>query len=526
MQLSAAMTDSGAHPIDGDFDPAGLPLLRLNPWEVDWEAFRTWHEAVSGFLSPWLPHDLFALWLLPAGRPPVLVGPEALAQDNLVIPRAEPYLAEASLAEVEKRVQRAYPSVMMMPVRHGAMDVGLLLTADLRYGLYGERERNILHEVTRQIGPMMARVARRWDEVHFSPDDPGHENRDGGEPETPASRLVELFTELGQAATESATPRAYVKSLRDALAPLIPHDHIELLIPDNSGDQWYQLGEHDSGQLWSNASLIVNRSHMDPPRIFEDSDRFISHDTALDGRGPIWPVQTFNRAGGGLRSAIGIELRVLDRTTGYLFLGCHGRSFYALSDLDLLARVADLVAPRVDGFVLLWQRHVLRGQLTMLKKAPEHMGALNQLLATTGTLGEATRLFSTEARKSLSFDRMTFALRTGVGDRVRVFESGDERELPQLPEEDWAERFASEVLRGELPYALESDEAGGSSGVTVPLRSSNTILGALVVVRGSGSYGRAEAAMAQQLADIIAPYLELLRRSVVDSPLESRWQDS
>ncbi|MGH7657418.1 MAG: hypothetical protein ACREL6_04220, partial [Gemmatimonadales bacterium] len=165
------------------------------------------------------------------------------------------------------------------------------------------------------------------------------------------------------------------------------------------------------------------------------------------------------------------------------------------------------------------------GQLSMLRSAPAHVGALNQLLATTGTLGEATLLFSREARQSLSFDRMTFALNTGAGDRVRVFESGDDRGLAQLPEEDWAERLASEVLRGELPYALESDEEAGGCRVTVPLRTSNAILGALVVVRESGSYGRADAAVAQQLADIIAPYLELLRRSAVaDPPLLSPWQ--
>ena len=502
------MTDASIPRSDRDFDPDDLPILRLNPWEVDWGAFRTWHEALSGSIGPWLPHDLMGLWIMPPGRDPVLVGPEALEQDHLEVPRAAPYLPADALIALERRVRRAYPSVMTQTVRHGAMDVGLIMMADLRYGIYGEAEQNTLNDVARRIGPMMARVARRWDEVKLDDADPEME---AGErhADTPAERLVELFSEVGKAGIESSTPRDYARALGDALLPLLPHDHLEILIPDTGGEQWYRLADHDSGALWSQPALIVNRSHMDPGRIFEHGDRFISPDTALEPSGPIWPVQTLTRAGGGLRSAIGIRLHVLDRVTGYLFLGCHGRGFYSASDLDLLARVGDLVAPRVEGFVLLWQRHVLRGQLSMMRSVPGHLSTLTQVLATADELSGATLHFAREARQAMGFERLTFALHYG-DTRVRLFEAGDDRTFDQLAEEDWADRSSAGVLKGELPYAIETDSDGMSCRVIVPLRAFNQVLGALVVMRTSAPYTRADATLAQQLADVIAPYFRMV----------------
>ena len=68
------------------------------------------------------------------------------------------------------------------------------------------------------------------------------------------------------------------------------------------------------------------------------------------------------------------------------------------------------------------------------------------------------------------------------------------------------------VLSGELPSAFESGgRERAASSIVVPLRVAGRITGALVL-RGEG-LNRADAALAQQLADVLAPHLELGRRT-------------
>jgi hypothetical protein len=48
--------------------------------------------------------------------------------------------------------------------------------------------------------------------------------------------------------------------------------------------------------------------------------------------------------------------------------------------------------------------------------------------------------------------------------------------------------------------------------VIVPLRAFNQVIGALVVLRTSAPYTRADATLAQQLADVVAPYFWVVCR--------------
>ena len=76
-------------------DPASrgeplVPLLRIEQALGDPDALATWYSAISNALSIELPHDLLGLWLYPAHGGVVLIGPEALAQDDLAVPVPAP----------------------------------------------------------------------------------------------------------------------------------------------------------------------------------------------------------------------------------------------------------------------------------------------------------------------------------------------------------------------------------------------------------------------------------------------------
>src|SRR5215813_8148327 len=107
-----------------------VPILRVEEGLADRTALATWHEALSDALAADVQHDLLGLWLYPARGGPVLLGPEALAQDSLAVPLPSPQLQPHQLTSVEQIIRNAgYPSVVCLPVRFGRRDVGLMLMA-------------------------------------------------------------------------------------------------------------------------------------------------------------------------------------------------------------------------------------------------------------------------------------------------------------------------------------------------------------------------------------------------------------
>lgn len=107
-----------------------IPLLHPRTRVHDVDVLKAWYEAVADALRSELVTDLFALWLYGPEGDPILIEPEALAQDNLGVPRAEPLANQLILDDVEDRIRRAgYGSVLLRPVRHGGQDVALLLLA-------------------------------------------------------------------------------------------------------------------------------------------------------------------------------------------------------------------------------------------------------------------------------------------------------------------------------------------------------------------------------------------------------------
>jgi hypothetical protein len=124
-----------------------IPILRAGKGVPDRDDLATWHEALADAVGVELPHDLFALWLYPASGGVQLIGPEALAQDELAVPLPRPRVSDEAAERLAAVVARAYRSVMCLPIRLGPTDVGLLLVASLEPDRYDPDAREMLGHV-------------------------------------------------------------------------------------------------------------------------------------------------------------------------------------------------------------------------------------------------------------------------------------------------------------------------------------------------------------------------------------------
>jgi hypothetical protein len=293
--------DHSPSPMPGDALPGAgsgplVPLLRVDQVLGDRVAMATWHEALSDALGADLPHDLLALWLYPREGGSVLFGPEALTQDDLVVPLPTPQLQPAQLALVEEIVRDAgYASTACVPVRFGRRDVGLLLLADLREARFSQPDLALLRLVAQRLAPTFGRLARQW-------------NAAQGSSAFQLERVASLLDTVAEVSSGAATPQRLAQALSHALEPLLPHDRFELLLGEATGARYYRLGEHAGGAPWSDPSLLLDRESLDLSALADQAGRIVVADA---GRVAHWPRGYFTVA-----DPAGAELRavVVERT--------------------------------------------------------------------------------------------------------------------------------------------------------------------------------------------------------------------
>jgi hypothetical protein len=148
---------------------------------------------------------------------------------------------------------------------------------------------------------------------------------------------------------------------------------------------------------------------------------------------------------------------------------------------------------------------------------PQQLRRMSELLAERASGAATLREFAAEATALLPFYRMRFALRLGDESRVAMVVPGEERALADLPQIPVGGTSIARVLSGELPNAV----AGGAAEIDLvfPLRVAGQITGAMVLTTcGREDFGRAHLVLAQQVADLVAPHLELLRRAALLPP--------
>lgn len=124
----------------------------------------------------------------------------------------------------------------------------------------------------------------------------------------------------------------------------------------------------------------------------------------------------------------------------------------------------------------------------------------------------------------LPCDRLTLAVRLSEGDRVVLVEPGEAKHWSDLPLVPVAGTPLGRVLRGEVAELVT--ESSKVTELIVPLRVSGRTVGALVLeARGFGALSPGDVAPVQQLADLVAPYVELVRRAaMLPAPVMPGWK--
>jgi hypothetical protein len=503
-------------PVDDPLSSPGseplVPILRLEDGQADPVALGTWHQALSNTVSVEVPHDLMGIWLYPSQGGVVLLGPAELAADDLAIPLPSPHLRPEQLSLVEETVVTAgYGSATCLPIRFGKRDVALLLVADLQAGRYGPTERVLLQCVAQQVAPMLGRIGRQWAPA---------EGSSSGQQE----RIAGLLEAVAQANRDAGTPQRFLSGISQGLAPLLPHDHIELLVGDAAGEQYYRLGEHAGGSVWADPSLTISREHLDIAAIFDSRTRLLVPDTYEDGRWPRGFFTVSEPAGADVRAVLGAQFSSGEGSVAYLLVGSIGPEIYGQDDVELLGLLAGLIAPQIAGFMRS-PEPALQARLPVAEpqaaqrarlqdSSAETLLRIASLLATTSDPALVTRLIAQEGMGLLPFDKFTIALRLTEGDQVILLEPGERRTLPELPLIPVKDAAVAGVLQGRAPHAFAQAQWG--SRLIVPLRVAGRVHGVLVFSAAlPATLAESHLDRAQRLADIVAAHLELLRRAAV-----------
>jgi hypothetical protein len=502
--------------LSGDAFPAAaneplVPILRLDRGAGDADALATWHQALSNALAADVPHDLLGLWLYPQAGGVVLLGPEALAQDDLSVPLPSPQLDPGQLAILEEIIRDAgYPSTAALPIRFGRRDVGLLLVAGLEPGRYRGMELMVLRLAAQRLAPPLGRLARLWE---------GSGVGQGHGPE----RIATLLDGVAQTSAAGGTPLLFAAALSHALEPLIPHDRLELILAGPGGGRYYRLGEHLSGALWADPSLTLDSTSLDLAGLAEQQGRILLADAGRDARWPRGYFTVPDPAGAELRAVVGARSTGPTRITTYLLLGSVGPDLYDEADAELLSKVAALTAPHVALLVDQVARE-REGAPEAVSQALAPLLEIGEVLALGAEPQEATRRVSQLAGRFLPFDALHFALRLTEGDRVVLLDPGERRPLPDLASVPVAGTALGQVLSGELPHFFAL--AQGEARLIVPLRVAGRVHGALVLTAAPPAVlNRAHLEPSQRLADVIAPHLELLRRAaMLPPPFRPGWK--
>jgi GAF domain-containing protein len=457
-----------------------------------------------------VPHDLFALWVYPDAGGIALVGPAELAADALAVPEPLPRVPFDEVAVLEAVVRRAgYRSVAAQVVTHGGRDVGLMLWGALVEGLYDADRRRLLEAVAGTVASLMARAARQWSKP--VPSTATHD------PDVVGAMLGGLAEECDLA----KGPSDLVAYVSRALDPLMPHDRIELLIPGPSGERWFRLGADSGAGHDAEPDAVLRRDRLDLAHLLADSGQILERDADSGFAEILFGLGARDVPP---RSVAGMLITAADRPVGCLVLGAEAPARYGRRDIRLLAKVAALIAPKVEPLVTAWHLRILRRHLLQSGGAASQLGRLAEQLAGSSDLATTTRRFAEGVGHMLLFDQIRFTLRLADETRVVVLSPGDSRPLGELPRVPVAGTSVGLVISGAEPHLLLQSEL--HADLIVPLRVGGRTVGALTLAAGhAATLQPGDIAVAQQLADLVAPHLELHRQAAVRRAGElSEWR--
>lgn len=472
----------------------------------------TWHAAMSNVVGMELPHDLLAVWFYPAFGGASLVGPAALAEDDLQVPLPSPRISRPQLDLLEEIILDAgYGSVVCVAARTERDDIGLVLLASFAPDQYDAVGREKVRRIARRISPTLARLA------------------DPDAPETLPSAEARLLDGLGSAMEVAQTPAGFARGLSEAIDRLVPHDRLEILIPGASPEQCYRLSRHEQGALWSDASLVVPRDLWDAAILsgqVEEADGAGRTAGASSGQRPLlvddaaaapgWRGWSASGRGVPMRSTMATPLVSGGRTAGYLLVGSGLVGVYDAHDAELIGRMAPAIAARVEGLVQSHQLRVIRTQLGAANAVPNQFRRMSTILATATRVDTALQEYFAESTAILPLHRARLALGTPDPSRVIMLIPGDARAIRDIASTP-ATALVAQVLAGEVPHGVMG--GGIEVELVLPLRVTGRVIGALLLTLAAvDAVTRTHLALAQQVADMVAPWLELQAGPVRAAP--------
>jgi hypothetical protein len=476
--------------------------LTVQEGPPDASAVAAWHLALSNLIGVEVAHDLLALWLFPERGGMTLLAPLELAQDRVELGQPDPFLSQHQIYGLEERIRHAgYQSVVAVPVRSPARDLGLALFAHLEAGRYGVPQAMHLHAVVHQLLPTFESLALA--PPHFAASGTGGPLTAATAPEA-----------VARACAEGRTGAEVLRLLSGTLLGVVPHERLEIVVPGSAHGLWALLSGAPEGRRWGESTAAVSQAVAGLVAQAGDDDTLLVEDLR-EGPGLAWPSYRDLRTRQRVRSVLGIRLAAAGVEDAWLLVGGPAPGMFMEADREVLSAVAPVVALRVQGLRAQLEADVTRAQAQTVQATQARAGRLAAALAATAHWGDAVALFVKEVRESLGYAQVRFALRLG-DDRYVECEPGDLRPLTSLPQHPLDSSDLSLVLSG-----LASFLVSGASGadLAVPLRVAGRVIGALELLGGKpGSTGHPVTA-AQLLADLLAPHLELLRRAAIVSPL-------
>jgi hypothetical protein len=461
-----------------------------------------WHLALSNLVGLDVPHDLLGLWLFPDRGGVILLAPTELAQDHLAIPAPDPFLSQHHLFELEERIRHAgYRSVVAVPVRGASRDLGLVLFAALEGGRYGVAEAVQLHAIVRQLQPDFSGLAAA------PPVSVG------------AAAVAEVTPQnaAGQVAIACAEGRSGAEVLRlvsGVLQAMLPHERIEVAVPGSGHGVWALLSGIPEGRRWGESTAavsqavagLVSRGEADGSLLVED---------LREGPGLVWPSYREDRSLQRVRAVAGVRLHAAGSEDAWLFLGGPAAGMFGQADRELLLSVAPVIALRVQSLRAQLESEVTRAQAQAVSAAQARAARIAAALSGTAHWGEAVSQVVRDIRESLGYREVRFALRLGDDRFVRI-EAGEVRPISSLTAEPLDSTDLATVLSGLAAFLVHGEKG---TDLAVPLRVAGRVIGALELLGGApGATGHPVTA-AQLVADLLAPHLELVRRSALPAPV-------
>ena len=460
------------------------PVLDLSAGVPDPVAIAMWHMALGNLIGAEVPHQLFGLWVFSSRGGAVLIGPEALSQDNMKLPEPDPFLSQDQLFELEETLRRArYASAVAVPVVGPDRTVGLALFGTFEPGAYGPGAIRRLQGLSRQLAPTLDALGRSFTASG------------GANAITRAVDQDDLPASVAEIAAGAPSGPELVRQLSGLLHAHLPHDRLELLAFANGSGAALPLSGLAPRRRWgASAATWADLARL-VGEFFDGETTAVIADLGGEAPGLSWPGGT----GGPARvtSVLGARLTVGDQAVGLLLLGHAAGDVYRPSDEQLAATVARLVSARVAALRLESEVHALRGQLEVLQAPSLPVLRAAEALAGTTHLGEALHLVGTEIREVIPHTGLRFQLRWSETEAVELTADGIRplHDLPVYPIESLATRA---VLEGERQWTLVQHREG--SELAVALRVAQRTIGAMVIEGPEFGAPRDAAAAATQFA--------------------------